>query len=306
MEDLEDCREKRLGMVYALLAYVAWGLLPLYWKMLQQVPADQILAHRIFWSFIFVGLIVCFYGSWQRVKATLTNKKHLMVVVLCAIIISANWFTYIWAVNANHVVEASMGYYINPLITVLLGVVVLKEKLSGLKWAAVALAGLGVGILAVQYGKIPWVALILAVTFAFYGLTKKMLQVDSVTGLFLETAVIAPLALGYILLKQSQGIGVMGTVGMPITLLLLGSGIATATPLLFFALGAKRVELTTMGFLQYIAPTISLYLGVIVFREEFTKIHLISFGCIWCALAIYSMANVRFSKQLQPSLQREG
>lgn len=298
-------KSKKIGIIYAILAYVVWGLLPLFWKLLQQIPADQILAHRIFWSFIYVGLIMIIYGSWKKTKAVLSQPKQLFYVVLCAIIISVNWFTYIWAVNANHVVEASMGYYINPLVTVLLGVIVLKEKLTNWQWVALAIAGVGVAVLTIQYGRIPWVAFTLAFSFAFYGLFKKMLTVDSITGLFLETAVMAPIALGYLVFKGVNGVGAWGNLSMMLTIALVCSGVATATPLLWFTLAAKRVQLSTIGFLQYLAPTISLYLGVMVFNEEFTKTHLFTFGCIWLALIVYTLSHFHMANQQRRILERK-
>ncbi|MGF7186506.1 chloramphenicol-sensitive protein RarD [Desulfitispora alkaliphila] len=291
--------EREKGIIFALIAYVAWGLLPLYWKLLNQVPADQVLAHRILWSFCFVGIILTIAGSWKRVKTTLSSFKHLKLIFACGFIISCNWFTYIWAVSVDRVVEASMGYYISPLVTVLLGVIILKEKLSFWSWFAVILAGAGVAVMTINYGQIPWVALTLALTFAFYGLMKKMLKVDSITGLFLETAVMMPLALAYLIFQQSQGFGAVGSVSTTVFLLLVGAGVATASPLLFFAMGAHRVELSTLGFIQYIAPTISLYLGVVVFKEEFTQAHMIGFGFIWVALFIYTAVNFKFKNKVR-------
>jgi chloramphenicol-sensitive protein RarD len=297
--------ERGVGIIYAVLAYLVWGFLPLYWKLLDQVPAQEILAHRILWSFIFVSGILVGTGGVPRLKAILANRKNTLLLLACAVIISLNWYTYIWAVNAGHLVEASMGYYINPLLTVMLAIIVLKEKLGFWQGKALMLAAVGVVIMTVHYGRIPWVALILAITFAIYSLIKRVIKVDSVSGLALETALVMPLALIFIVLKEIQGTGALGTVTLPVLLLLFGSGIATATPLLWFAKGAQRVELVTIGFLQYLAPTISLWLGIFIFKEQFTLTHLISFGFIWLALLIYSLAKVGLLKNRVTTLYEE-
>jgi chloramphenicol-sensitive protein RarD len=280
------------GIWYGILAYTAWGVLPLYWKLLNVVPALEILAHRIIWSFVFVCLILLLTGGWQTLLTVIQNKKNLMFLFLCGFLISLNWFTYIWAVNSNHVIEASMGYYINPLVVVLLGVVVLKEKLTRLQGMAIFLAAIGVLVMTVQYGRVPWIALILAGSFALYGLSKKLIMVDSLTGLALETIIVMPIALLYIISQQAQGTGALGRVPVQTALILCGSGIVTATPLLWFAKGAQKVRLTVLGFLQYIAPTISLLLGIFVFKEYFSAIHFIGFSFIWAGLLIFIVSNL--------------
>lgn len=292
-------KERRIGVMYSLSAYVLWGLLPLYWKLLKQIPPEEILAHRMLWSFVFVAGIMLFTSNWRNMKNILNNTRNVGLIFLSALIISLNWFTYIWAVNSNHVVEASMGYYINPLFAVFLGMTVFKERFNIMQCVALVLASLGVIIMTIQYGQIPWIALTLAITFGFYGLLKKLTNVDSITGLCLETAFLMPLALGFLIYKQGTGTGALGQISTLTTIILLGSGVATATPLLWFAQGARRVELSMMGFLQYIAPTISLLLGVLVFNEQFTPTHLISFGFIWLALAIYSLSKVGLFKNVE-------
>jgi len=282
----------KTGLLYGILAYTAWGILPLYWKLLDEIPATQILAHRIFWSFVFVIVLLLASHNWKKVIVICKNKKNVLLIFLCACFVTINWGTYIWAVNSGHVVESSMGYYINPLVVFLFSVTILREKLNHWQIAAIFLAAIGVLIITLQYGKIPWVALILAVSFAIYGLIKKLINVDAMGGLALETAVIAPFALIYILFRESQGLGALGS-APPVTLLLLiGSGIITATPLLWFAQATRRLHFSTVGFLQYICPSLSLILGVFVFKEPFTTIHLLSFGFIWMALIIYTLANV--------------
>ncbi len=280
------------GTVYAASAYVAWGLLPLYWRLLEAVPATEILAHRIFWSFIFTASILALTGGWRTLPAAFAEKRKLAVLLASGVLISFNWYTYIWAVNSGFVIQASMGYYIAPLVSVLLGVTVLKEHLT--RWQAMAaiLAALGVTILTVQYGQIPWVALILAFSFSLYGLAKKFASVGSVTGLAVETSVVTPVAAFYIAFLAIRGSSAPAE-GLPHLVLLAGAGVVTALPLLFFAHGAKRIKLSTIGFLQYIAPTLTLMLGIFVFQEHFSTVHLISFGFIWTGLALYTASNFR-------------
>ncbi|MFZ5942632.1 MAG: EamA family transporter RarD [Bacillota bacterium] len=284
-------KDETTGIIYGVLAYTVWGILPLYWKLLNSVASYEILAHRIFWSFIFVAVLLYFSSDWEKMKQLLSNRKNIAVISLCSIIVTINWGIYIWAVNSNQVIEASMGYYINPLVVFLFSVTILKERLNKWQVAAILLAGAGVLIITLEYGKVPWIALGLALSFALYGLIKKLLKVDSLVGLALETAVIAPFAFSFIIMRQVQGAGALGSVPIPTVILLVGSGIATATPLLWFAQATQRVKFSTIGFLQYIAPTLSLLLGVVVFKEPFMGTHLLSFSLIWLALIIYSLSN---------------
>lgn len=288
---------KTWGVIYGMLAFLAWGLLPVYWKLLNGMPAYEILAHRIFWSFIFVGAILLFSKRLGKIKEAFKDRRSIVFIVLSSILIGINWFVYIWAVNANHIVESSMGYYINPLMSILLGTLVLKEKLNLWQYVALAFAALGVLSITIQYGSIPWVALVLAITFALYGLCKKMINVDSAVGLALETLMLVPFSFAFLVFIQVQGTAAFLNSTLPVTLLLICSGIATATPLLWFAKGAKRVELSTIGFLQYISPSISLTLGIIVFKEQFSAAHMISFSFIWAGLAIYSISQLGIFKR---------
>jgi chloramphenicol-sensitive protein RarD len=288
-----------IGTLYAMAAFTVWGVLPIYWKLLQQVPSSEILMHRIFWSFIFVSGILLVRRQTPAVRRTLAVGPHRRALVLSAVLISSNWFVYIWAVNSNHVVEASMGYYINPLFSVLLGVLVLGERLTFWQIIAFALAATGVLIMTVHYGQVPWIALALTFTFGLYGLSKKMVPVTSLIGLGLETCLVAPFCFAYLAFKTYQGVGAFGTISWPVTLLLIGSGAVTSLPLLWFAQAAKNIPLSKVGFLQYIAPTISLLLGVFMFHEPFTRVHLLSFGCIWCALTIYSFSHTALLRNLR-------
>ena len=285
--------EKTKGFIYGLLAFVTWGFLPLYWKMLSHIPVSETLAHRVLWSFILVTGIILGLKKLDSLKQYLLDKQKLMIIAICSLLISINWFIFIWAVNSNQVIEASMGYYILPLVSVFLGVAFLKEKITLWQCLAVGMALIGILIITVEYGRVPWIALVLAVTFGLYGLAKKLLKVEPLLGLALETAIITPIAIGVIIFKQLQGTGILslGEGSLTIILLLIGAGVATAMPLLWFAESAKRIELSTIGFMEYIAPTITLLLGIFVFQEEFTKIHFISFSCIWIAIAIYSISK---------------
>jgi chloramphenicol-sensitive protein RarD len=290
-KSVSNVNNNLIGTCYACAAFTSWGLLPLYWKLLKHVPSGEILAHRIFWSFLVVSGLLSLKGQWDGFKRTIAVKKNRIPMLVSTLLISINWFVYIWAINANHIVETSMGYYISPLFSVFLGVVVLRERLNGWQWGALGLAATAVLIMAATYGKIPWIALTLAVTFGLYGLSKKIVAVDSLIGLGLETGLITPLCLVYIVSKQAQGLGALGTISPTVTLLLILSGVVTAFPLIWFAQAAKKIPLSKVGFIQYLSPTIALIIGVLIFHEPFTRVHLISFGCIWSALALYSLSH---------------
>lgn len=305
MEKKTEAQDRNglVGVFYGAIGFIAWGLLPLYWKLLKEIPADEILAHRIFWSFLFVGGILLYRNGMGVLKETLKDRKNVRNVLLCAFFITINWGTYIWAVNSGNILESSMGYYINPLMVVLLGMSVLKEKLNVLQYISIGFAVVGVAIIATQYGRVPWIALILASSFAFYGLFKKLLKAEALVGMALETTTLMPLALGYILYKLFSGQSALYSVSLSTLAILLLSGVATATPLLWYAMGSARVKLSTMGFLQYISPTISLFLGVFVYGEKFTHTHLLSFGFIWIGLLIYSFSNMKILSGSRASRQ---
>ncbi|HZW82450.1 MAG TPA: EamA family transporter RarD [Candidatus Deferrimicrobium sp.] len=287
------------GVLYAIAAYGAWGILPLYWKALKQVPAPEILAHRIIWSFVFVSVLLTMLGGLKDLRNVVSSGKNILGIFLGSLLISANWFIYIWAVNSNQVIETSLGYYINPLITVILGLVVLRERVDRGQVASLILALLAVGIETFQYGKIPWVSLGLAVSFGLYGLVKKLSNVSSLNGLALETIIVTPMALGFVAFKHVGGAGAFGNISITVTCLLIFSGVVTATPLLWFAKGAKLIPLTTIGFIQYLSPSISLILGIFVFKEPFTIVDVFSFGLIWCALAVYSLSRKEFLNSIK-------
>ena len=280
------------GALYALLAYGAWGLLPIYWKFLGISPAVEVLSHRMIWSAVFLILILLVQRRLPDLLALLRQPRRVGVLFLTASLLSVNWGMYIYGVNSDQVVEASLGYYINPLVTVLMGFVFLKERLHPLQWLAVALAAVGVGYFIVQLGTVPWIALGLAITFACYGLLRKTTPVAPLVGLAVETLLITPFTLAFVSYLGITGQGHFGQT-IPLTLLFMGAGVATSLPLLWFNTAAKRLPLATLGFFQYLAPSIALLLGVLVYGEPFTPTHLITFGCIWMALTLYTVTAWR-------------
>ncbi|MEK3673962.1 EamA family transporter RarD [Paenibacillus sp. FSL R10-2771] len=284
------------GIIYAVLSYLIWGFLPLYWRLFQAMPAWEILGHRIVWAFVFVAVLVTCSRQWGRLRTIFSSTKSTVAVVLCSFFISMNWFLFIWAVNNNHVLETSLGYYMNPLISVLFAVIFLKEKLSAWQWASILLAGTGVGIMAVQYGQVPWVAIALAVTFSLYGLAKKLAGLDVLLGLTGETLMAMPVALGYLIYIQSQGTGTFASLSPLLMIVLLLSGAATAMPLFWFAKSMQLLPLSMVGFIQYISPTTSMLLAVFLLGEPFSQGRLVSFSFIWVALIVYSVAGFRKSR----------
>nr|WP_077617406.1 EamA family transporter RarD [Bacillus sinesaloumensis] len=305
----DNMREYKIGILYTAIAYIAWGVLPLYWKLIDSIPAVEILAHRIVWSLVFVLLIILISNKGKQLVTSLKeifkNKIKLVGIIASSILITINWATYIWAVNTDHIIDASLGYYINPLVSVLLGIIVLKERLLFWQGISFGLAGIGVLILTFQYGSFPWVAFTLALSFGFYGLTKKLAKLDSLIGLAMETMVVAPIALIYLGFLHNSGVGSFSGASFDVKLLLMGAGVATALPLLWFASGANRIPLSVVGILQYIAPTISLLLGVFLYQEHFTKVHLVTFICIWAALLIYSFSKTKLLTSFQPKFTKD-
>lgn len=284
-----------IGLLSGAGAYMLWGILPVYWKQVYPVPAFEILAHRVVWSFVFMVLLAVAMrqGSnvWRECRELVKQPRKLAMVVAGSLLISCNWCLYIWAVNDNRIVETSFGYYINPLMNVLLGTMLLKEKMTYLQSLAVGVAAAGVLYFGLQFGSMPWVSLLLAISFGIYGLCKKVVKVSAITGLTIETLAVTPIALGYLGLVAQQGSGAFGHLSLGLDLLLAGTGAITALPLLLFAAGAKRLPLSTLGFLQYFSPSLSLALGVLLYNEPFTAVHGVAFSCIWLALLLYSLAR---------------
>lgn len=283
----------RNGFLAALAAHTIWGLVPLYLHLLISVPAAQIMAHRLVWCFVVVFLWLLLRKSLSPVWAALANPALRWRLGASAILISTNWLVYVWAVNNGHVIESSLGYFINPLINVALGVALLGERLSRVRWAAVILAALGVVYLTVMQGRLPWIALVLGTSFGLYGLIRKVIPVEAIEGLAAETALVTPLGVLYLLWCEASGSGVLLSADWHILLLLLAGGLVTAIPLSLFAYGARRIPYSTIGLIQYIGPSIQILLGIFLFREAFTRIQAISYGLIWVALALYAFDGLR-------------
>ncbi|WP_319543394.1 EamA family transporter RarD [uncultured Pseudodesulfovibrio sp.] len=287
-----DSKQRTYGFFAALTAFLMWGLLPIYWKSLIVVNPFEILCHRIIWSLVFIAIILTILKGWKETFASMRSPRDIGILILSSLMIGGNWLLYIWAVNTNHVLETSLGYYINPLVTMLLGFIFYRERMKPLQIVAIGLATLGVINSIFSYGELPWISLTLAISFAFYGLLRKVASVESLPGLFLETMVLAPLALGYLVKLQLNGTSALFTVSPTIDLLLIGAGAATATPLIGFAFGARRLRLSTLGILQYVAPSIAFLLGVFVYKEPFTASHLVTFALIWSGLAVYTGESI--------------
>jgi chloramphenicol-sensitive protein RarD len=285
--------DSRSGMFYALGAYTLWGLLPIYWKALHGIPLGEALAHRVVWSAVTILLLLTALRRLPLLLSVLADRRKRLLLGLSAVLIGCNWSIYILAVYRGELVQASLGYYINPLMSVGMGVAILRERLSPMQILAVSLAGLGVLILGFHHQGLPWVALGLAVSFALYGYVKKRLGVDSLTGLAIETLWLTPAALIYLLWLARQSAPQAFASGLAPTLLLLGTGAVTLAPLFFFNGAARRLPLSTLGFYQYLSPSIQLVMAVVWFHEPFTRMHALSFGLIWAALALYTVDAIR-------------
>jgi chloramphenicol-sensitive protein RarD len=288
--------ERRLGTAAGLSAYGLWGLFPLYFPLLEPAGGLEIVAHRIVWSLLFVALLITVLRRWSLVRAAVTDVRTMLVLAGASVLIAANWLVFVYGVNSGHVVETSLGYFINPLVSVLLGVVVFAERLRPLQWAAVGLAAVAVGVLTVDYGRPPWIALTLAATFGSYGLLKKLVRVEAAPGLFVETALVVLPALAVLGVLHASGQGTAGNAGTGHLLLLLSSGIATAVPLLLFAAAARRIPLSTVGLLQYLTPLMQLAIGVFVFSEPMPPARLAGFAIVWAALVVLTVDSLRSAR----------
>jgi len=286
----------RRGTLYGASAYLLWGLFPLYWPLLRPSGSLEVLAHRIVWSLVVVLALLALTRRLPAVRAAVADRRRLAMLTLAAVVIAVNWVTFIWGVTHDRVVEVSLGYFVNPIVTVLLGVVVLGERLRPAQWAALGAAGVAVVVLTVENGRPPWLALVLAFSFATYGLLKKTAGVGAVEGLVVETAVLLPVAAGYLALLGVSGAGTFGTEGPGHAVLLALSGLVTAVPLLAFGAAASRVTLTTLGLLQYLAPTIQFVLGVTLFGEPLPLAKLVGFLLVWSGLALFTADLVRSSR----------
>jgi chloramphenicol-sensitive protein RarD len=277
------------GILSAIGAYTLWGLLPLYWKSIQAVPALEVLCHRTVWSLLFIVLLLAWKKRWQWLQQVRKSPLTIVTFLATAFLLGVNWFIYIWAVNAGHIVDASLGYFINPLISVFLGMLFLGERMRRWQWVAIGVAASGVIFLTAGYRAFPWIALTLAITFGFYGLLRKTASLEATEGLALETAVLSIPAIGYLTYLELVGTTSFGHAGTATSALLAFTGIVTAIPLLLFNYAARRITLATVGILQYIAPTLQFLLGVLVYGEEFAETRVIGFSVIWIALLIYSL-----------------
>lgn len=285
------------GVVYAAAAFLIWGVSPIYWKALRTIPALEIILHRIVWSFFFLLPLIIMMRRWQEFIGALQNHRTLLMLLFTAFIVGGNWLLYIWAVNHDHLLQASLGYFINPLVNVVFGMVFLKERLRGPQILAVLMAAAGVVYLTVYYGQFPWIALTLAVTFGLYGLIRKVAPVGSLVGLTVETLLLSIPALVYLFYLDSHGRGSIFRVNLQTDLMLMGCALVTAIPLLLFTLGTRRLYLSTVGLLQYIAPSCMFILAVGLFREPFSSNQVVTFILIWTALAIYSTDSVRYYRK---------
>ena len=278
------------GILFGIGAYALWGFFPIYWKLLHHIPAAQLISHRIGWSFVMLMLVI--FVTKQRADFRSTINAHTVrIYFIAALLIGVNWLTYVWAVNANYIVETSLGYFINPLLSMLMGVIFLRERLRLMQWIPVGLAAIGVGYLTFVYGRPPWIALVLAFSFATYGLIKKLAPLGSLHGLTLETGILFLPALAYLLFTEVNGTGAFLHDTTPVNILLVGAGVVTTIPLLMFASAAQRIPLTMIGVLQYIAPTLQFALGVFLYKEPFDRAHLIGFSIVWIALIMFWVEN---------------
>ncbi|HEY2140153.1 MAG TPA: EamA family transporter RarD [Chthoniobacterales bacterium] len=275
-------------MIAGVAAFATWGLIPVYWKLLSAIPASEILAHRFVWTTTFLVGLLSFQRRWPEVRQATRSRRALLYCFASGLAISVNWLFFIWAVNAGRVIETSLGYFMTPLVNVLFGAMFLRERLSRWQLVSVFLALVGVLNLTLGYGKFPWLAVTLCVSFGLYGLLRKKSGVRPIPGLFLETALLAPIAVGYLIYLQRAGSGALNSSSWSFVLLLVSTGVVTGLPLVWFGHAARHLRLTTLGFLQYLSPSCSFFLGVFLYHEAFTRAHLITFSFIWVALVIFT------------------
>jgi chloramphenicol-sensitive protein RarD len=286
-----SARDVRVGVVYGIITYLAWGLVPLYFKLIAHVPSLYVLAHRVVWSVVFLAIVLAVQRRFGELRAAVRSRRLVLTLLASSALVAGNWLSFIYAISSGHVLQASLGYFILPLVAVLLGMTFLRERLRPWQAAALALATVGVFVLAVAQGAVPWVSLTMAITFAFYGLLRKIAPVSPLIGLAIETTLLLPFAL-LVVAWQVRTDAATLWVGWTFPLL-MAAGVVTAVPLLWFATAARRLRLATMGFLQYIAPSCQFALAVFLYDEPFTTAHAVSFACIWTALVLYSVDAFR-------------
>jgi len=279
------------GILNGIAAYALWGFFPIYWKLLHEVPALQVIGHRIGWSFVLLMTVILVTGQWKEFRSVALKPKVIGIYSIAAVLLTINWLVYVWGVNSGFIVETSLGYFINPLLSVLLGVILLRERLRPAQWIPVSIAAIGVVYLTAVYGRLPWIALTLAFSFGFYGLVKKLAPLGSLYGLTLETGIVFPIAVIYLLIVEFSGTAAFLHDSGWTAILLIGAGAVTTIPLLMFASAAKQIPLTVIGLLQYIAPTLQFLIGIFVYKEPFDRSHFVGFGIVWVALIIFWAEN---------------
>ncbi|MBL3525479.1 EamA family transporter RarD [Serratia plymuthica] len=294
-----DAQQTRQGIFFALAAYFIWGIAPAYFKLIQQVPADEILTHRVIWSFFFMLALITLGRNWPQVRATCSNRKRLLLLAVTAVLIGGNWLLFIWAVNNHHMLEASLGYFINPLVNVLLGMLFLGERFRRMQWLAVVLAFAGVLIQLWQFGSLPMIGLGLAFSFAFYGLLRKKIAIDAQTGMLIETLWLLPVAAAYLFLFADSPTSHLSANPWSLNLLLVAAGVVTTIPLLFFTAAATRLRLSTLGFFQYLGPTLMFLLAVTFYGETIGQDKLVTFGFIWAALLLFILDALYTQRKLR-------
>jgi chloramphenicol-sensitive protein RarD len=281
-------RESRSGLIAGVAAFATWGLIPVYWKLLSNLPALEILAHRFVWTTVFLIGLLSFQRRWPEVRGATRSRRALLYCFASGLAISVNWLFFIWAVNVGRVIETSLGYFMTPLVNVLFGALFLRERLTRWQLVSVLLALVGVLNLTLGYGKFPWLAITLCISFGLYGLLRKKSGVRPIPGLFLETTLLTPLAAGYLIYLLRAGHSALSSASWSFVLLLISTGIVTGLPLVWFGHAARHLRLTTVGFLQYLSPSCSFFLGVFLYHEPFTRAHLVTFIFIWVALVIFT------------------
>ena len=290
------------GIVYAFVATIVWGLYPLYWKQLNDVPNMQLAMHRIAWSFVIIAAIVSYKREWRAFKASITSWRILGIYATSSVLIFCTWYLLVWAINEGYIVESSLGMFITPLLNVLFGVVIFKETLNKWQWTSVGLAVSGVVVCAIAYGKFPWVAFVMALVFALYSLVKKKAPLNALYGMMLETSILFPIALVYLIVVECNGSGAFGHMGTGKDLLMVGGGFVTMLPLLLFSAAAQLIPMSLLGIIQYIQPTLQFVLGVVVYDESLSTLKLIGFILVWIALAVYTIDSIVRSRQASNKL----
>jgi chloramphenicol-sensitive protein RarD len=291
-QSASDRREEHSALIAGFAAFITWGLVPVYWKLLKAVSPSEILAHRFVWTTVFLILLLSWQRRWSEVLAAAHSRRAMLYCLTSGISIAINWFLFIWAVNTGHIIETSLGYFMTPLVNVLFGAIFLRERLTRWQLVSVLLATVGVLNLTFGYGRFPWIALSLCFSFGIYGLLRKKSGTRAIPGLFFETIALAPIAAAYLLILHGKGVLAFGSQNLSLSFLLLISGVVTGLPLVWFGHAARHLRLTTVGFLQYLAPTCTFFLGVFLYHEPFTRAHLTTFIMIWIALAIFTIEAI--------------